>query len=118
MKKLLLLVMVAFAAGVATAEASVTINEVRMLDPWDGAKGAITIDYTLAGLEAGTPYKVAFGRTVCVTNDAAMLSDGRQPVQTNDTAVLFGGTVADKDATVKVRLIAMRRIPGVQLWEN
>ena len=123
MKKLLLLVMVAFAAGVATAEASVTINEVRMLDPWDGAKGAITIDYTLAGLEAGTPYKVAFGitadgRTVSVTNGAAMLSDGRQPVQTNDTAVLFGGTVADKDATVKVRLIAMRRIPGVQLWEN
>lgn len=123
MKKQLLLVMVAFAAGMARAETAVTIDGVKMLDPWDEAKGAITIDYTLAGLEAGTPYKVAFGitaggRTVCVTNDAAMLSDGRQPVQTNDTVALFGEAVADKDATVKISLVAMIPVPGVQLWEN
>ena len=47
----------------AFAEESVTINEVKSVQPWDKAKGTITVDYSLGGLDAAKEYKVAFDIT-------------------------------------------------------
>ena len=96
----------------AFAEESVTINEVKSVQPWDKAKGTITVDYSLGGLDAATDYKVAFditagGQTASVTNDATKLTDGAATKEI-DTAKLFGKQVVDTKAKVKVSLIAVK----------
>ena len=104
---------------------TVTINEVKTVDPWDNTKGAITVDYTLGGLDEAFEYKVAFditanGQTASVTNDAAKLAAGRQAVKTIDTVALFGRETIDPRANVKISLIAVKARPlgGVQLWAD
>ena len=97
----------------AFAEESVTINEVKSVQPWDKAKGTITVDYSLGGLDAAKEYKVAFditanGVTKGVTNAAAKLTSGQQTVFTNDTVSLFGAETRAEDAKVKVSLIAIK----------
>ena len=96
----------------AFAEESVTINEVKSVQPWDKAKGTITVDYSLGGLDAATDYKVAFditagGQTASVTNDATKLTDGAATKEI-DTAKLFDKQVVDTKAKVKVSLIAIK----------
>ena len=106
------------------ADPSVTINEVKSLQPWDKAKGTITVDYSLGGLDAATDYKVAFditanGVTKGVTNAAAKLTSGKQAVFTNDTVSLFSAETRAEDAKVKVSLIAIKpKLGGVQLWKD
>ena len=96
-------------AGLATAAGpTVTVGEVTAGEPW----GKVTVNYTLGGTDAKTDYKVAFdvtagGRTASVTNDAATLED-KAYAQEIDTAALFGGSVADTKAKVKVTLIALK----------
>ena len=97
----------------AFAEESVTINEVKSVQPWDKAKGTITVDYSLGGLDAAKEYKVAFditanGVTKGVTNAAAKLTSGQQTVFTYDTVSLFGAETRAEDAKVKVSLIAIK----------
>ena len=97
----------------AFAEESVTINEVKSVQPWDRAKGTITVDYSLGGLDAAKEYKVAFditanGVTKGVTNAAAKLTSGQQTVFTYDTVSLFGAETRAEDAQVKVSLIAIK----------
>ena len=114
------------AVGLAAfAEESVTINEVKSVQPWDKAKGTITVDYSLGGLDAAKEYKVAFditanGVTKGVTNAAAKLTSGPQTVFTYDTVSLFGAETRAEDAKVKVSLIAIKPKAkgGFQLWEG
>ena len=108
----------------AFAEESVTINEVKSVQPWDRAKGTITVDYSLGGVDVATDYKVAFditanGVTKGVTNAAAKLAEGKQTVFTNDTVSLFCAETRAEDAKVKVSLIAIKpKLGGFQLWEG
>ena len=109
---------VAMAVTVATAAPSVTVGEVKTGDPWS----TITVNYTLGGLDADLDYKVAFdvtagGQTASITNVAAKLTNGATNIVV-DTAALFGKQVADTKAKVKVSLIAVKPLPGVQLWEG
>lgn len=101
----------------AFAEESVTINEVKSVQPWDKAKGTITVDYSLGGLDTAKEYKVAFditanGVTKGVTNAAAKLTSGQQTVFTNDTVSLFSAETRAEDAQVKVSLIAIKPPPA------
>ena len=112
------------AAGGVQAEPSVTINEVKSVQPWDKAKGTITVNYTLGGVDAATDYKVAFditagGQIASVTNDAAKLTDGAATKEIN-TVEIFGKQVVDTKAKVKVSLIAIKPKAkgGFQLWEG
>ena len=54
MKKLMLGLMMAFAANVAFADPFVTINKVEAASPWISAKGTITVGCTLGGPMRGT----------------------------------------------------------------
>ena len=120
MKKLMLGLVAAFAVT-AFADPSVTIDKVETASPWVGDEGTIKVDYSLAGIDAETRYKVAFevtadGKTASVTNDAAKLIEGQQQEKTIDTVTLFGKEIVDKDAEVKISLIV--ELGGVQLWEG
>ena len=91
----------------------VTIDAVAVVTPWDSTKGAISVDYSLAGLDAGGWYKVAFditagGKMAGVTNAAAQLVEGAQAQKVIDTVTLFGKETVAKDAKVKVSLIAVK----------
>ena len=107
-----------------TPPPSVTINEVKSVEPWVSATGTITVDYSLGGLDAAKEYKVAFditanGVTKGVTNAAAKLTSGPQTVFTYDTVPLFGAETRAEDAQVKVSLIAIKpKLGGFQLWEG
>ena len=114
------------AAGMtAFADPSVTINEVKALEPWDSEKGTISVDYSLANIDAKTDYKVVFDitandETKSVVNAAAKLVAGPQEAKAIDTVTLFGKEVSDAGAKVKVSLIAIapKDLGGVQLWED
>ena len=102
----------------AVASPSVTIGEVATGAPWS----TVTVNYTLGGLDADLDYKVAFdvtanGVTRGVTNAAAKLTDGSAS-KVIDTTALFGVAKADPKAKVRVSLIAVKPLPGVQLWEG
>lgn len=118
MKKLMLGLLVAFAV---TAEAeTVTINKVETTNPWNSAKGEITVGYTLAGIDSKCLYKVAFDvsandETKGVTNDMAKLAN-QAYTKTIDTRTLFGKETVAKSAKVKVSLIAVTPPPAGQLW--
>ena len=109
----------------AVADPSVTIDKVESVKPWVSATGAITVDYTLGGIDADGWYKVAFdvtakNETKGVTNAAAKLTDGAATKEI-DTAALFGKQVVDTKAKVKVSLIALKPKdppPAGQLWAN
>ena len=125
MNNLMFGLMMATAATVAFADPSVTVNKVVTANPWDSTKGAITVDYSLGGLYAECEHKVVFdisanGKTVSVTNDAAKLIEGKQAQKTIETVPLFGKETVDKDAKVKVSLIAVmpKEKGGVQLWKD
>ena len=99
---------------------TVKLTEVKTVEPWDSAKGTITVDYSLVGLDTDTDYMVVFditanGQTVSVKNSAAKLESGTH-TQTIDTVALFGKMVIDGNATVKVSLV--KPLGGIQLWEN
>ena len=109
---------VAAAGLMATAAPSVTVGTVKTGEPWS----TITVDYTLNGVDADLDYKVAFdvtanGVTKGVTNAVAKLADGTAS-KVIDTAALFGAASADPKANVRVSLIAVKSLGGVQLWEN
>ena len=109
---------VAAAGLMASAAPSVTVGDVKTGEPWS----TITVDYTLGGVEADLDYKVAFdvtanGVTRGVTNAAAKLTDGAAS-KVIDTAALFGSASADPKAKVRVSLIAVKPLGGVQLWED
>ncbi|MDO5320638.1 MAG: hypothetical protein Q4G65_18595 [bacterium] len=109
---------VAAAGLMATAAPSVTVGTVKTGEPWS----TITVDYTLNGVDADLDYKVAFdvtanGVTKGVTNAMAKLADGTAS-KVIDTAALFGAASADPKANVRVSLIAVKSLGGVQLWEN
>ena len=109
---------VASAGLMASAATSVTVGAVKTGEPWS----TITVDYTLGGVEADLDYKVAFdvtanGVTRGVTNAAAKLADGTAS-KVIDTAALFGAASADPKAKVRIVLIAVKPLGGVQLWEN
>ena len=119
--KIVLGALVAAAGMTAFAAPSVKINKVETANPWDGRKGTIKVDYSLAGIDAETKYKVVFdvsadGKTASVTNGWAILSEGQQSQKEIDTAKLFGGETVAKDAEVKISLIV--ELGGVQLWEG
>ena len=121
MKKLMLGLVAAFAVT-AFAAPSVKINNVETANPWDGTKGTIKVDYSLAGLDSAFIYEVAFdvtakNETKTFTNAVARLADG---TYTNfiDTAMLFGTEVVAKNANVKISLIAVELPPAGQLWED
>lgn len=102
----------------AVANSSVTVGEVVTGAPWS----MVTVNYTLGGLDADLDYKVAFdvtanGVTRGVTNAAAKLTDGAAS-KVIDTVALFGAAKADPKAKVRVSLIAVKPLPGVQLWEG
>ena len=124
MMKLKDVVLSAFvAAGMtAFADLSVTINKVETANPWDGTKGRIMVDYSLAGLDSAFIYEVAFdvtakSETKSFTNAVARLADG---TYTNfiDTVTLFGTEIVAKNANVKISLIAVEPPPAGQLWED
>ena len=109
---------VAAAGLMASAAPSVTVGDVKTGEPWS----TITVDYTLGGVEADLDYKVAFdvtanGVTRGVTNAAAKLADGTAS-KVIDTAALFGAASADPKAKVRIVLIAVKPLGGVQLWED
>ena len=109
---------VASAGLMASAATSVTVGDVKTGEPWS----TITVDYTLGGVEADLDYKVAFdvtanGVTRGVTNAAAKLADGTAS-KVIDTAALFGAASADPKAKVRIVLIAVKPLGGVQLWED
>ena len=111
-------------SDVSSSDPSVKINKVATANPWVGTKGTITVDYALAGIDAGILYKVAFDVTAKneikgVTNDWAKLTDGAA-TKSIDTAALFGKEIVDKDATVKISLIeaVLAPPPAGQLWEG
>ncbi|MCQ2394331.1 MAG: leucine-rich repeat protein [Kiritimatiellae bacterium] len=92
---------------------TVKLTEVKTVEPWDSAKGTITVDYSLVGLDTDADYMVVFditanGQTASVTNDAAKLTDGAQTQKSIDTAALFGKEVCAKDAKVTVSLVAVQ----------
>lgn len=108
----------ATAGLMAVASPSVTVGEVATGAPWS----TVTVNYTLGGLDADLDYKVAFdvtanGVTRGVTNAAAKLTDGAAS-KVIDTVALFGAAKADPKAKVRVSLIAVKPLPGVQLWEG
>ena len=120
MKKLMLGLAAAFAVT-AFADPSVKINKVETASPWDGKKGTIKVDYSLAGLDSACEYVVAFDVTVTnetktFTSAVARLADG---TYTNfiDTATLFGTEVVAKNANVKISLVKVE-LGGVQLWQD
>lgn len=120
MKKLMLGLVAAFAVT-AFANPSVKINNVETASPWVSGEGTIKVDYSLAGIDAETKYKVVFditadGKTASVTNGWAILFEGRQSRKEIDTAKLFGEETVAKDAEVKISLITL--LGGVQLWEG
>ena len=109
---------VAAAGLMASAAPSVTVGDVKTGEPWS----TITVDYTLGGVEADLDYKVAFdvtanGVTRGVTNAAAKRADGTAS-KVIDTAALFGAASADPKAKVRIVLIAVKPLGGVQLWED
>ena len=109
---------VAAAGLMASAATSVTVGAVKTGEPWS----TITVDYTLGGVEADLDYKVAFdvtanGVTRGVTNAAAKLAGGTAS-KVSDTAALFGAASADPKAKVRIVLIAVKPLGGVQLWED
>ena len=122
------MMMVAAAVGLAVAEpASVTIRSVASSDPWNAAKGDVSVTYAVGGIDPTLDYKVAFdvtanGVTRGVTNAAQRLSEGDQPTQTIGTTALFGHETVDAHADLKVTLIAVKPVKpasaGVQLWAN
>lgn len=119
-KSILVVVLCAVGLVAFAVEPSVTINEVKSIQPLDGAKGTITVDYSLANIDAAKMYKVAFditanGVTKGVTNAAVKLVEGRQSVFTNDTVSLFGEEIIDNGAKVKISLIAAG---GAVLWDG
>ncbi len=104
-------------------EPEVNLTEVKTVEPWDSAKGTITVDYSLAGIDTDAKYKVVFditanGQTVSVTNDAAKLTEGAQTQKPIDTAALFGEEVTDRDAMVKITLIEVPPLQPGQLWRG
>ena len=108
----------ATAGLMAVSSPSVTVGEVSTGAPWS----TVTVNYTLGGLDADLDYKVAFdvtanGVTRGVTNAAAKLTDGAAS-KVIDTVALFGAAKADPKAKVRVSLIAVKPLPGVQLWEG
>ena len=120
MKKLMLGLVAAFAVT-AFANPSVKIDNVETASPWVSGEGTIKVDYSLAGIDAETKYKVVFdvtadGKTASVTNGWAILSEGKQQEKAIDTVTLFGKEIVDKDAEVKISLIV--ELGGVQLWEG
>ena len=120
MKKLMLGLVAAFAVT-AFADPSVKINKVETANPWDGTKGTIMVDYSLAGLDSACEYEVAFD--VTVTNETKTFTSAvAQPTDgtyTNfiDTATLFGAEVVAKNANVKISLVKVE-LGGVQLWQD
>lgn len=111
-RKLMLGLMMAVVANVAMT-ASVAINKVETANPWESERGKITVDYSLVGLDPRYMYKVAFdvtadGKTAGVTNDATKLTEGVQPQKTIETAAIFGKEIIDKDAKVKISLVAVK----------
>ena len=120
MKKLMLGLVAAFAVT-AFADPSVKINKVETASPWDGTKGTIMVDYSLAGLDSACEYEVAFD--VTVTNETKTFTSAvAQPTDgtyTNfiDTATLFGAEVVAKNANVKISLVKVE-LGGVQLWQD
>ena len=105
------------------SQPTVTINEVKSVEPWDSTKGTITVDYSLSGIDANVDYKVVFAvtagdSTASATNVAAKLTAGKQPVKTIDTTTLFGKQIVAADAKVKVSLVATEPLGGIQLWEG
>ena len=120
MKKLMLGLVTAFAVT-AFANPSVKIDKVETVYPWVSGAGKIKVDYSLAGIDAETKYKVVFditadGKTASVTNGWAILPVGQQSRKEIDTAKLFGEETVAKDAEVKISLITL--LGGVQLWEG
>ena len=118
--KLKKIVAVAVAATglAAVAEPTVTVDEVKTGEPWS----KITVNYTLGGMDAKLKYKVAFdvtakNETRGVTNAAVKLTDGAATKEI-DIVAIFGKQVADTKAKVKVTLIAIKPLGGVQLWAN
>ena len=113
-----LVVAVAALGSMAMAAPSLTVGDVKTGEPWS----TITVAYTLSGVDADVDYKIAFdvtanGVTRGVTNAAAKLTDGTAS-KTIDTAMLFGKETVDTKAKVRVSLIAVKPLGGVQLWEN
>ena len=98
---------------------TVKITGIPSLNPWQ----ALTVNYALGGIDADANYKVAFDVTIGevtkgVTNAAAKLTDGAAS-KNIDTAALFGTAAkADCRVSVRVSLIGIDKVSGVQLWEN
>ena len=105
----------------AFAAPTVTVDKVETYQTWS----KIGVSYTLGGTDATLNYKVAFdvtadGQTASTTNDVITRrpADGEE-WKAIDTAALFGKQVADPQAKVKVKLIAINpKTWGVQLWKD
>lgn len=95
----------------AIAEPTVVVNQATTGNPWT----ILTVKYSLSGIDTDLDYKVVFDITAnavtrSVTNVAAKLIN-QSYTKVIDTVSLFGASVADPKAKVRVLLIAVKPRP-------